>query len=136
MKSVSSNIKIQMAQYNELSSFSQFGSDIDLSTKQLLDNGAKIIEILKQKQYHSFKNAEHVVVLYAVMHGYIKNISVNNIKQFEKDLLEAVNRETDIISNIEKENILTDEIKLNLNNFLEQFVKNWLIINNGKYTEH
>ena len=128
MKSVSSDIKIQMAQYNELASFSQFGSDIDVSTRETLNNGEKLLEILKQKQYSTLKNAEHVVVLYVAMNGYLKDIPVSKVKSFETDLLSAINN-TDLVEVIEKERVLTAEIKTKLTVFLDEFLKKWLVLN-------
>ena len=129
MKSVSGNIKIEMAQYNELSSFSQFSSDLDSSTKELLDNGQKVLEILKQPQYCSFKNSEHVAVLYAVMKGYFKDIDVKSVKQFEADLLQAIGAESQILSKIDESNILSDKIKEELDTFITKFKTRWKSIN-------
>ena len=129
MKSVSGSIKIEMAQYNELSSFSQFSSDLDSSTKELLDNGQKVLEILKQPQYCSFKNSEHVVVLYAVMKGYLKDIDVKSVKQFEADLLQAINSEATILARIDESNVLSDELKEALDDFIAKFKIQWKAIN-------
>lgn len=129
MKTVSGNIKIEMAQYNELSSFAQFSSDLDSSTKELLDNGQKVLEVLKQPQYCSFRNSEHVVVLYAVMKGYLKDIGVKSVKQFETDLLQAINAESNILTQIDETNVLTDEVKRDLDVFIEKFKSRWLSVN-------
>lgn len=129
MKTVSGNIKIEMAQYNELSSFAQFSSDLDNSTKELLDNGQKVLEVLKQPQYCSFRTSEHVVVLYAVMKGYLKDIGVKSVKQFETDLLQAINAESNILTKIDETNVLTDEVKRDLDVFIEKFKSRWLSVN-------
>lgn len=129
MKTVSGNIKIEMAQYNELSSFAQFSSDLDNSTKELLDNGQKVLEVLKQPQYCSFRTSEHVVVLYAVMKGYLKDIGVKPVKQFETDLLQAINAESNILTKIDETNVLTDEVKRDLDVFIEKFKSRWLSVN-------
>ena len=117
-----------MAQYNELASFSQFGSDIDVSTREALNNGEKLLEVLKQKQYSTLKNAEHVIVLYVAMNGYLKDIPVSKVKAFEIDLLSAINN-TDLVEVIEKERALTAEIKTKLTVFLDDFLKKWLVLN-------
>ncbi|MBQ3946412.1 MAG: F0F1 ATP synthase subunit alpha, partial [Alphaproteobacteria bacterium] len=129
MKAVSGNIKIEMAQYNELSSFSQFSSDLDSTTKELLDNGQKVLEILKQSQYCSFKNSEHVIVLYAVMKGYLKDISVKQVKQFENDLLKSANTEAKLLEKIDTAKSLTDELKKEMDNFLKKFKTQWIALN-------
>ena len=132
MKAVAGNIKIEMAQYNELSSFSQFSSDLDSSTKELLDNGQKVLEILKQPQYCSFKNSEHVIVLYAVMKGYLKDIPVKQVKKFEHDLLQSANAEAKLLEKIDNSKSLTDELKTEMDNFLKKFKMQWKAINEVK----
>ena len=132
MKAVSGNIKIEMAQYNELSSFSQFSSDLDSATKELLDNGQKVLEILKQPQYCSFKNSEHVIVLYAVMKGYLKDIPVKQVKKFENDLLRSANAEAKLLEKIDKSKSLTDELKSEMDNFLKKFKSQWIVLNEVK----
>ena len=129
MKSVSGNIKIEMAQYNELSAFAQFSSDLDSSTKAMLDNGEKIMEILKQPQYCNLKNSEHVVVLYAIMNSYLKDVDLKSVKKFETDLLKSINIEGKILKNIDETNILTDETKKNLDAFLAKFKNDWKVLN-------
>ncbi|MBR1479937.1 MAG: F0F1 ATP synthase subunit alpha [Alphaproteobacteria bacterium] len=130
MKSVSGNIKIEMAQYNELSSFSQFSSDLDASTKALLDNGQKIIEILKQPQYGSFRNSEHVVILYAAMQGHFKDVEVSLVKKFETDLLKAIASEGQILNKIDEINLLSDSVKSALDEFISKFKVRWKALNN------
>jgi len=132
MKAVSGNIKIEMAQYNELSSFSQFSSDLDSATKELLDNGQKVLEILKQPQYCSFKNSEHVIVLYAVMKGYLKDIPVKQVKKFENDLLKSANAEAKLLEKIDMSKSLTDELKSEMDNFLKKFKSQWIVLNEVK----
>lgn len=129
MKSVSGNIKIEMAQYNELSAFAQFSSDLDSSTKAMLDNGEKIMEILKQPQYCNLKNSEHVVVLYAIINSYLKDIDLKSVKKFESDLLKSINIEGKILKNIDETNILSDEAKKDLDAFLTKFKNEWKALN-------
>lgn len=129
MKSVSGNIKIEMAQYNELSAFAQFSSDLDSSTKAMLDNGEKIMEILKQSQYCNLKNSEHVVVLYAVMNSYLKDVDLKLVKKFESDLLKSINIETKILKTIDETKVLSDDIKKELDEFLIKFKKDWKVLN-------
>ncbi|MDR0640370.1 MAG: F0F1 ATP synthase subunit alpha [Holosporales bacterium] len=129
MKSVAGNIKIEMAQYNELSSFSQFSSDLDSSTKKLLEHGEKIIEILKQPQYHVLKNSDHVVVLYLVTRGHFDDIKVKSIKKFENDFLEALKAETQVLDTIEESNTLPDDVKAKIDAFVKTFKKQWKSLN-------
>ena len=121
-----------MAQYNELSSFTQFGSDLDAATKETLEKGAKIEEVLKQPQYMPYRNADHVVVLYAAMNNFLKTVDIKQIKKFEANLLETINRDTDIIEKIREQRVMTDDIKTELNQFLTKFVSEWHVINSKK----
>ncbi|MDR1333067.1 MAG: F0F1 ATP synthase subunit alpha [Holosporales bacterium] len=121
MKSVAGNIKIGMAQYHELSSFSQFGSGLDIATKELLTNGEKIVEVLKQPQYRPLRNSEHVVILYAMTYGYLKDTDVKKVKQFETALLTAIRNESDILDMIDTEDKISDQCKQELDQFLERF---------------
>ncbi|GHT88675.1 ATP synthase subunit alpha [Alphaproteobacteria bacterium] len=131
MKSVAGNIKIEMAQYNELSSFAQFSSDLDSSTRKLLDNGEKVIEILKQAQYKTLTSSEHVVVLYAVTNGHLQDIDKKNVKDFEVALLKSAAAETDLLKRLEKENALTSELQTDLDEFILNFKHRWMAINSG-----
>ena len=88
MKQVASKIKLELAQYRELASFSQFGSDIDADTKARLEHGEILMEILKQPQYQPLKVEEQVMIIYAAINHHLDNIGVANIKQYEKDFIE------------------------------------------------
>jgi F-type H+-transporting ATPase subunit alpha len=122
MKSVSGNIKIEMAQYNELSAFSQFSTDLDASTKALLEKGSKLLEILKQPQYKTMKNSEHVAVLYAVNYGCFANVPQDQVKSHENYILGLLKNETRILDKIEDTGVLSDEIKKELDTFLSKIV--------------
>ena len=84
MKKVSGKIKLALAQYRELQTFSQFGSDVDAATKKQLDHGRVLMEILKQGQYGPVDVVHQVMILYAASNGYMDDISVESIKSFEK----------------------------------------------------
>ncbi len=88
MKQVSGKIKLELAQFRELHSFSQFGSDIDKETKQRLDHGERLMEILKQKQYHPIKVEHQIAIIYAAVNNYLKDIAIEELKQFESELYE------------------------------------------------
>ena len=87
MKSVAGSIKLELAQYREMAAFAQFGSDLDASTQQLLNRGARLTELLKQPQYSPLTNAEQVVVLYAGTNGYLDKLPVTDVGRFEAGLL-------------------------------------------------
>ena len=86
MKKVSSSIKLELAQYTELASFSQFGSDLDAETKMRLEHGEILLEILKQPQYQPVAVEHQVMIIYAAVNKYLTDIGVENVKAFEKGL--------------------------------------------------
>ena len=87
MKQVASKVKLELAQYRELASFSQFGSDVDPETKARLDHGAILMEIIKQRQYSPMPVEHQVMVIYAAINGYMKDIEIENIHDFETEFL-------------------------------------------------
>ncbi|EKD61960.1 MAG: hypothetical protein ACD_54C00005G0002 [uncultured bacterium] len=87
MKSVAGKVKLELAQYREMAAFAQFGSDLDASTQQLLNRGARLTELMKQNQYSPMTNAEIVVVIYAGTSGALDKIAVKDIGRFEAGLL-------------------------------------------------
>ncbi len=88
MKKVAGTLKLDLAQFRELEAFSQFGSDLDSATKQQLERGKRAVEVLKQPQYSPMAVEHQVVVLYALTKGYMDDIAVERIKEFEKGLIE------------------------------------------------
>ncbi len=88
MKKVAGTLKLELAQYRELEAFSQFGSDLDESTKKQLERGKRAVEVLKQPQYAPVKTEHQVVTLYALVKGFMDDVPVNKIKEFEAGLIE------------------------------------------------
>ena len=86
MKKVAGTLKLDLAQYRELEAFSQFGSDLDEATKRQLERGKRAVEVLKQLQYAPVKIEHQVVTLYALTKGYMDDVAVDKIKEFEQGL--------------------------------------------------
>ena len=110
MKQVASKVKLELAQYNELLAFTQFGSDLDKATRDQLNRGAKIMEVLKQSQYNPYRVEEQVVSFFCVTNGYFDDIPTEKVKAFEHDLIGSLRTENEILSEIKKEEKVTDEI--------------------------
>ena len=91
MKQVASKIKLELAQYTELASFAQFGSDVDADTKRRLDHGRVLLEILKQPQYQPIPVENQIMIIYAAIHDYLTDIDIDKIKSFEKELFDFMN---------------------------------------------
>ena len=85
MKKVAGKVKLELAQYRELASFSQFGSDVDKDTRERLDHGQILMEILKQPQYNPIDVADQVMIIYAAINHYLADIPLQEIKAFEKE---------------------------------------------------
>ena len=128
MKQVSSKLKLELAQYRELASFSQFGSDIDKDTKARLDHGRVLMEVLKQGQYKPLEVVDQVVTLYAASHNYMEDIQISQIQEFEEGLVDYIKKnypevgeaitETGKLAE-ETEEILTNGIKAYKEAFVE-----------------
>ena len=90
MKKVAGSIKLELAQYREMAAFAQFGSDLDASTQQLLNRGSKLTELLKQDQYSPMTVAEQVISVFTGVKGYLDDLELGKIKEFEKDIINKI----------------------------------------------
>ena len=129
MKKVAGSIKGELAQYREMAAFSQFGSDLDASTQKLLARGERLTELLKQGQFSPLATEEQVVLLYAGVNGYMDTIEVNQISDFENQLMDSIKKDySNILNDIKSSNTLSDEseelLKKALDSFLDNFKKN------------
>ncbi len=93
MKQVSGSLKLDLAQYHEMEAFARFGSDLDPTTKKILDHGARLEQLLVQKQYSPMTVSQQVLVLYAAQHGYVDAIEVEKMASYQESLLQYVQRE-------------------------------------------
>ena len=125
MKKVAGSIKLELAQYREMVAFAQFGSDLDASTQKLLNRGSKLTELLKQNQYSPMTIAEQVVSIFTGVNGYLDDLELNQIRDFEKDLFELIkSSHSDIIESINSSGDLNDDISSKLTSIIEEFKKN------------
>ena len=92
MKQVAGRLRVDLAQYRELASFAQFGSDLDKSTRDTLHRGARMTEILKQGQYVPMSAADQVIAIFAVSEGYADDLELSDVARFESELIDYVNR--------------------------------------------
>lgn len=115
MKQVSGTLRLELAQYRELSSFAQFGSDLDKDTKRRLEKGKRLIEILKQDQYEPLDVNYQIIILYAAVNDFLSDIDVKLIGKFERGFFEYIKTsEVLLLDSLKKEKRITDEIKLEL----------------------
>ncbi|PPR56422.1 MAG: ATP synthase subunit alpha [Alphaproteobacteria bacterium MarineAlpha5_Bin3] len=129
MKKIAGPVKLELAQYREMAAFAQFASDLDASTRQLLDRGVRLVELLKQGQYSPLTVPEQVVSIYAGVNGYLDKLDVKDVVRFESeihseirashgDLLEAIDNEKELSSANE------EKLKGLLNTFVKKFQSN------------
>ncbi len=110
MRKVVKKLRLTLAQYRELQIFAQFGSDIDSVTKEILDNGDRLSETLKQNQHEPLQMSEQVLLLYAVMNGYLKEVPAQHARAFQKGLLQYVTRNYgSLLDEIEETGDMTEE---------------------------
>ncbi len=127
MKQVASKIKLELAQYRELASFSQFGSDLDADTKARLEHGQVLMEILKQPQYSPVPVELQVVIIYAAINHHLDEIGVHNVKDFEKEFSEFVTSTyPEILTDIKKQGKLTEETEELLKKAIEGYKDKFL----------
>ena len=128
MKQVSGSIKLELAQYREMAAFSQFGSDLDASTQKLLNRGARLTELLKQGQYKPLPVEEQILVIFAGVNGYLDDLDINKVNEFEDYLLENFRKTQKKLIQIIKTKLSLDdqtkkEISLALDTIKKEFFK-------------
>ncbi|MBW2560744.1 MAG: F0F1 ATP synthase subunit alpha [Deltaproteobacteria bacterium] len=122
MKQVAGTLKLDLAQYRELASFAQFGSDLDKATQAQLERGVRLVEILKQPQFQPMSLAQEVVVLYAGVRGFVDKYPVEKIKQYEKELLGFLeSKYADVMKEIDEKQELNPELDKKIKDVLTEF---------------
>ena len=125
MKQVAGSIKGELAQYREMAAFAQFGSDLDASTQQLLNRGSKLTELLKQKQYSPMTVEEQVISIFCGVRGFLDDIELKNISEFEQKVIEKCkNENSDIIESIRNTGKLDDENEKKLSEVISSLKSN------------
>ena len=126
MKKVSGSMKLELAQYREMAAFAQFGSDLDASTQQLLNRGSKLTELLKQKQYSPMTVAEQVISVFCGVKGYLDDIELKDISDFESKIIEKCKSEKpEIIDSILASGKLEDDKEKLLVEVITQLKENF-----------
>ena len=124
MKKVAGSIKLELAQYREMAAFAQFGSDLDASTQQLLNRGAKLTELLKQDQYSPMTVAEQVISVFTGVKGFLDDVDLDKIKKFEKDIIEKIKSDKpEIIDSIQNSGKIDEDTEKLLTQVIEEHKK-------------
>ena len=127
MKQVSGTLRLELAQYRELESFAQFGSDLDNDSARRLEKGKRLMEILKQDQYKPLDVEKQVEILYLTVNDFLSDIKVSDIKKFESEFYEFMDTHyREVGKAILEEKTLTDQIKAKLEEAIVEFKKIFL----------
>lgn len=122
MKKVAGKIKLELAQYRELAAFAQFGSELDKDTQERLAQGERLMEILKQSQYAPVKVEHQVMIIYAAINKYLRDVAVQDVKRFESEFLSFMDTNYhEIGSSIKSQGVLSDELESKLKAAIEEF---------------
>jgi len=128
IKKLAGGVRLALAQYRELAAFSQFLSDLDDSTRKQLERGQRITEIMKQKQYQPLSIAEMGVILFAADQGFLDNVPLNKLAEFEHELLNDLrNNHGELMEKINKSGDYNDEIAKAIRHLVESFKKTFTV---------
>ncbi len=124
MKKVAGSMKLDLAQYREMAAFAQFGSDLDAATQKLLNRGARLTELLKQRQFAPMPVEEQVVSIYAGTNGYLDAIPVNRVTDYEEQMLSYMRHEHgETLKTIRDTGKFEDEVAGKVKSALETFAR-------------
>ncbi len=122
MKAVSGRVKLDLAQYRELEAFAEFGSELDKASQAQLDRGARVVELMKQPQFRPFPVEEQVVSIWATTNGYLDDIELEKVSQFEAELLDAMRtRHNEVLTAFRDSGKLDDDTLATLKSAVEDF---------------
>ena len=124
MKKIAAPIRVELAQYRELASFAQFGSELDADTKEKLEQGVRIKEVLKQPQYKPMPVEYQVIILYVATKKYLLDVPVADITRFESEFFEFLDAQyPEIPQSIKEQQVMSDEIEAKLVKAIDEFKK-------------
>ena len=126
MKQVAGQLKGDLAQFRELAAFAQFGSELDAKTQAQIDRGKRIMEVFKQPQYSPIGVETQVAVIWAVQNGYMDDVPVERIKEFQTKLTEFLNtRKPELLDRIAREKALSPDLTAEVKAATDQFKQTW-----------
>jgi F-type H+-transporting ATPase subunit alpha len=121
MKKVAGKMRLEAAQYRELAAFAQFGSDLDPETKKKLERGQRLYEIFKQDQYQPLSVAKQVLAYYALINGFMDNVPVERIREFEAALYKYADLNDAVLKLIDVKKELDEEVEAGLKKLIEDY---------------
>ena len=142
MKQSASSLKLELSQFNEMQSFAQFSSDLDDSTKKILDHGKKVYSILKQPQYSPLDQSIQIIILFTIKNRLIENVPFNFIDKFKENLIEFIKKDpnaneiaTEIRNTKEITKELNDQMLITFKTFVDNFIISNGIVRNNQNQE-
>lgn len=124
IKKLSGRLRLDLAQYRELAAFAQFGSELDQETADKLIQGERSYEVLKQGQYKTLSMEKQVVILYALVNGYLANIDNKDVARFNSELINQMEvKNPEILGEIKDKKVLDKDIETKLKGFLDNFIE-------------
>lgn len=128
VKKVSSSLKLELAQYNEMLSFTQFGSDLDEVTQRTLDHGARLQELLKQGQYSPYTNEEITISLFAAKNGIYDKVALEKVREFEEGVLKSLHSTNpEIYTKLKETKAIDDELETTMKSAIESYLETFNI---------
>jgi len=121
IKKVSGTLKLELAQYRSLEAFAMFASDLDAASRRQLARGARLTELLKQPQYSPYPVEEQVVSIWAGTNGKLDEVPVPDILRFEREMLDYMGRNTEVLSTLRETNVLSDDVLSALDSGIDAF---------------
>jgi len=122
MKSIAGSLRLDLAQYREMETFAQFGTELDKTTLKQLERGKRLVEILKQPQYKPVKMEDEIAIIFAGVNGHLDDINVKDIARFEKEFLEYMGKnKKNIMERIRHEKAFSEDLKKALEGAIEEF---------------
>jgi F-type H+-transporting ATPase subunit alpha len=122
MKKVAGQLRLELAQYRELEAFAKFGSDLDKSTQAQLNRGVRLVELLKQPQYQPMSAEKEVMSLYAGTRGFLDTVPIENVNDYETQMLAHMERKhPDILAEIKEKMAIGDDLDARIKQALTEF---------------
>ncbi len=128
MKKTAGTLRLDLAQFRELEAFSQFASDLDVATRKQLDRGQRLMEVIKQGVHEPLSVVKQVTIIYAGVNGFLDDLPVKRVKEFEKKLFDALDSQyVDFVQLFNKEMAITDQVKAALDKIIKEFKEKFLL---------
>jgi F-type H+-transporting ATPase subunit alpha len=121
IKKVSGTLKLELAQYRSLEAFAMFASDLDAASRRQLARGARLTELLKQPQYSPYPVEDQVVSIWAGTNGKLDEVPVEDVLRFERELLDYLARNSDVLTTLRETNVLSDDTIAALDAQIDKF---------------